>query len=57
MNTDFAAKAFDDAIALQNIKVYCQHHMKDADSFGGYDGGVYDTCWDILELIKESTIE
>ena len=56
MNTDFAAKAFDDAIALQKIRAYCQQHMKDADSFGGYDGGVYDTCWDILELIKESTI-
>lgn len=33
MNTDFVANAFDDAIALQKIRAYCETRIQELDFF------------------------
>ena len=42
---------------MNEIIAYCNQHIKDVVKFDGYDGGVYDTCWDILEIIKTAQKE
>ena len=48
MDTDFAADALDDAYKLQLIKEYCLYEMST------HSDDVYDTCWDIMEIMGEN---
>jgi len=58
MNTDFAAKAFDDAIVLQKIRAYCESVLTDRQTMGvssnheaGYLTGRESACYSIIDIL------
>jgi hypothetical protein len=59
MNTDFAADALDDAIALQKIRAYCESVLTDRKTMGassdheaGYLTGKETACYAVMDIIE-----